>query len=115
MWLKVKEIIYLFFISIVFSLMSIGCANNMDAKNLTQTGVFDQNGNLITNTLVYTNRANFKGNIPIWATNLKANFVIRIIKLYTKLIIMFQIYQRVPRIIINFMFLGQEVGQILSL
>ena len=76
MWLKVREMIYLFFISIVFSLMSIGCANNMDAENLTQTGVFDQNGNLITNTLVYTNRANFKGNIPIWATNLKANFVI---------------------------------------
>lgn len=77
MWMKIRKVIYLFFTAVMFTVIFVGCASNMDAEDLTQTGVFDQNGNLITNTLIYTNRANFSGSIPIWATNLKVDYVIQ--------------------------------------
>ena len=71
-----KNLIYLFVI-IVMTLTINTCAKVLEKDNLSQTGLLDQNGNLIKDTLIYTNRVSFTGNIPIWATNKKFDSVIK--------------------------------------
>lgn len=63
-----KKIIYMF-LTVVMTMSIFACAKGLETDDLNQTGLFDQNGNLIRNTLIYTNTVKFKGNIPIWATN----------------------------------------------
>ncbi|WP_432632283.1 hypothetical protein [Brachyspira sp.] len=70
-----RNLIYLFLIVVIAIVMS-ACSNNLGAKNLNQTGLLDKSGNLITNTLIRTNVAYFRGTIPIWATNGKYDYVI---------------------------------------
>ena len=65
-----KKLSYLFLITII----AVSCADKIDS-NLNQTGLIDQNGNLITNTLVKTNILHFTGNIPAWSTNLNVDYV----------------------------------------
>ena len=76
MRLQIRKKMVLFLSAAIFMVMVVGCADDNLNQNLNQTGVFDQNGNLITNTLIYTNRVSFNGNIPKWATNLKVDFVV---------------------------------------
>ena len=64
-----KKIIYPFLIVVITAVILSGCNNGIVDKDLNQTGLLDQNGNIIRDTLIYTNVAKFKGNIPIWATN----------------------------------------------
>ena len=61
-----KKAIYTF-LGIV--IMAIGCSNGLNKNDLNQTGLLDQNGNVVKGTLVYTNVVKFKTNIPSWATN----------------------------------------------
>lgn len=68
-----KKLIICSLILIVLMSVMFSCAKNMDG-NINQTGLFDQNGNLITNTLIYTNRITFTGNIPIWATSFSDDY-----------------------------------------
>ena len=61
---------------IAASILNASCAENMD-NNLNQTGMYDQSGNLVKNTLIYTNRMSFTSDIPIWATNLNIGYIIK--------------------------------------
>ena len=70
-----RNLIYLFLI-VVMAIVISACSNDFGASNLNQTGLIDQNGNLITNTLIKTNVAYFRGTIPIWATNGKYDYII---------------------------------------
>ena len=71
-----KKNIYTFITAvIVASILMVSCADKTD-NNLNQTGLIDQRGNLITNTLIKTNIAHFSGTIPIWATNGKYDYII---------------------------------------
>ena len=71
-----RNLIYLFVIIVIITTIGMfSCADNQTA-NLQQTGLIDKSGNLITNTLVKTNIAYFRGTIPIWATNGKFDYVI---------------------------------------
>ena len=72
-----KNQIYLFInavISVLF--MIVSCADKEDASSYSKTGLVDQNGNIVSDTLIYTNIIRFTGNIPIWATNHKFNYSI---------------------------------------
>ena len=71
--LKIKKIVYLF--SVISIMVTISCSKNLDG-NLNQTGLLDQNGNLIKDTLIYTNEANFNGSIPKWAIDSKTDYTI---------------------------------------
>ena len=73
-----KNLIYLFFIAVITLVMS-ACHKGLRDNNLNQTGLLDQKGNIIKDTLIYTNVANFKSNIPIWATNSMVEYVIETI------------------------------------
>ena len=75
MRLKVKKVIYLFFITIISAAM-FSCSSGLKSKNLNQTGLLDQNGNIIKDTLVYTNKVNFRTAIPSWATNMRMDYTI---------------------------------------
>ena len=57
-----------------------GCNNGIVDKDLNQTGLLDQNGNVVKGTLIYTNVAKFKTNIPIWATNSRGIYSIETIE-----------------------------------
>ncbi len=71
-----RKLIYLFAIIVIITTIGMfSCADNQ-TSNLQQTGLLDQSGNLITNTLIRTNIAYFRGTIPIWATNGKFDYVI---------------------------------------
>lgn len=70
-----RKQIYLSFIFVIIAMAIMSCADKMD-NDLNQTGLLDQNGNLIKDTLVYTNRMSYIGSIPIWATNLKFYYLI---------------------------------------
>lgn len=71
-----RKAIYLFIIAlIIVAIGVVSCADKMD-NNLNQTGLLDQSGNLLTNTLIKTNILSINGDIPAWATNLKVDFVI---------------------------------------
>ena len=70
-----RNLIYLFLI-VVMSIVISTCASGLGNGNLNQTGLLDQSGNLITNTLIKTNIAYFRGTIPIWATNGKYDYII---------------------------------------
>ena len=65
-----KKIVYLFLIIVIAVVMS-ACASGLGSDNSNQTGLIDQNGNIIKDTLIYTNSVRVTGNIPIWATNKK--------------------------------------------
>ena len=80
-----RKSIYLFVIAIM--LLSVGIVSCADKQNnnLQQTGLIDQNGNLITNTLIETNTVYIRGNIPEWATNLRVDYVIITNSNYTEI------------------------------
>ena len=61
------------FISVIVCIVS--CADKTN-KNLSQTGLTEQNENLVTNTLIKTNTLHFTGDVPIWATNEKYDYII---------------------------------------
>ena len=65
-----KKVIYLFLIIVIAVVMS-ACASGLGSDNSNQTGLIDQNGNIIKDTLIYTDTVRLTGNIPIWATNKK--------------------------------------------
>ena len=66
-----KKIIYTFLTAVIAAFMlMVSCADKTD-NNLSQTGLIDQNGNIIKDTLIYTDTVRLTGNIPIWATNKK--------------------------------------------
>ena len=66
-----KKIIYTFLTAVIAAFMlMVSCADKAD-NNLSQTGLIDQNGNIIKDTLIYTDTVRLTGNIPIWATNKK--------------------------------------------
>ena len=68
--------LYLFlFIIMTVAFVTISCAGKM-GNNLNQTGLIDQNGNLLTNTLIETNVVRITGDIPTWATNLSVDYTI---------------------------------------
>ena len=71
-----RRLIYLFLIAVITVAIS-SCAKSVEDKNLNQTGMYDQSGNLISDTLIYTNQLTFTGNIPIWATNIKIGYIIK--------------------------------------
>ena len=71
-----RRLIYLFLIAVI-TVAILSCAKSVADKNLNQTGMFDQSGNLISDTLIYTNQLTFTGNIPIWATNIKIGYIIK--------------------------------------
>ena len=71
-----KNLIYLFIVTVITIVMT-ACTKNINRnQNLNQTGLIDQNGNLITNSLIKTNVLRFSGSIPSWATNNKFNYSI---------------------------------------
>ncbi len=71
-----RKLICLFAIIVIITTIGmISCADNK-TSNLQRTGLLDQSGNLITNTLIKTNIGYFKGSIPIWATNGKFDYII---------------------------------------
>ena len=73
---KMRKLIYLFVITVIIPMIGIiSCADNIPT-NLQQTGLLDQSGNLITNTLAKTNILYFTGNIPAWATNDRFDYTI---------------------------------------
>ena len=64
--------VYSFLIAtITMALLAISCSDKDNIESLSQTGLLDANGNLVTNSLSYTNSAWFTNDIPIWATNEK--------------------------------------------
>ena len=69
---KMRKLIYLFLIIVI----AIGCSKSLGVKDLNQTGLYDQSGNLIKDTLIYTNKLNFTGRIPTWATNYNFDYII---------------------------------------
>ena len=71
--MKIKKIIYLFLIAVI--MFAVSCAKNI-YKDSNQTGLLDQSGNLIKDTLIYTNKVNFNSSIPIWAKNFQANYIV---------------------------------------
>ena len=71
-----RRLIYLFLIAVI-TVALLSCAKSVEDKNLNQTGMYDQSGNLISDTLIYTNQLTFTGNIPIWATNIKIGYIIK--------------------------------------
>ena len=77
-----RKLINLFLFTIIMVMVS--CADKMDS-NLNQTGLYDQNGNLLTNTLVKTNTLHFTGDIPTWATNMNVNYVVTTNSDYTEI------------------------------
>ncbi len=81
---KVRRTIYLLFIITVIAVAMVSCADKMDS-NLNQTGLYDQNGNLLTNTLVKTNAIRVSGDIPAWATNMNVNYVVTTNSDYTEI------------------------------
>ena len=69
-----KNIIYLFVIaviSVIFGIVSCADKEGINSNSYSQTGLIDQSGNIVRDTLTYTNTLRFTGNIPIWATNVK--------------------------------------------
>ena len=65
---KMRKTIYLLFIITVIAVAMVSCADNTD-NNLSRTGLIDQNGNILTNTLVYTNVIQTTNTIEVWMTN----------------------------------------------
>ena len=62
--------VYSFLIAtITMALLAISCSDKDNIESLSQTGLLDANGKLVTNSLSYTNSAWFTNGIPIWATN----------------------------------------------
>lgn len=69
--------VYSFLIAtITMALLAISCSDKDNIESLSQTGLLDANGNLVTNSLSYTNSAWFTNDIPIWATNEKVGATI---------------------------------------
>ena len=61
-----RKIIYLFLVIIIaVSIGMISCANNQDSS-LSQTGLLDQNGNIIGGTVIETNIVWVTNNIRVW-------------------------------------------------
>ena len=50
------------------SILTVSCAND-EAKNMSQTGLIDQNGNIVSETLIRTNTIWITNNIEKWTTN----------------------------------------------
>ena len=73
--MRKRNCIY-FVIAVIFTATVASCSSAIGDNDLRQTGLFDQNGNLITNTLIYTNKISFSGNIPSWATNDTLSYII---------------------------------------
>ena len=71
--MKIKKIIYLFLIAVI--MVAVSCAKNI-YKDSNQTGLLDQSGNLIKDTLIYTNKVNFNTSIPIWAKSLQVDYIV---------------------------------------
>ena len=64
-----RKLIYLFLtIVMVVSTGIISCAND-EAKNMSQTGLIDQNGNIVSGTLIKTNTIWITNNVEKWTTN----------------------------------------------
>ena len=71
-----KNIIYLFLI-IVISVAILNCSSGLGSDYSEETGLINQNGNVVKDTLVYTDTLRFTGNIPVWATNKKFDSIIK--------------------------------------
>ena len=78
-----KKLIYLFVI-IAVSVAMVSCADKHD-NDLNQTGLYDQSGNLITNTLIETNKIRINGDIPVWATNIAIDYIVITNSNYTEI------------------------------
>ena len=65
-----KRLINLFLVAVITVVIST-CSSGLGSNNSNQTGLIDQNGNIIKDTLIYTDTVRVTGNIPIWATNKK--------------------------------------------
>ena len=70
-----KKLIYLFAVIIIAVAVNT-CAKGLGNADLNKTGLFDQSGNLISDTMIYTNRVSFTGNIPAWATNIRFDYTV---------------------------------------
>ena len=71
-----KNIIYLFLI-IVISVAILNCSSGLGSDYSQETGLINQNGKVVKDTLVYTDTLRFTGNIPVWATNKKFDSIIK--------------------------------------
>lgn len=74
-----KNLIYLFLIAFIMIAVST-CSSSLGSdKNSSQTGLIDKNGNIVQDTLVYTNKLYFPQNtsLPIWATNTRFSFSLK--------------------------------------
>ena len=76
--------IFLFTLITIVAVALVSCADKQD-NNLRQTGLIDQNGNLITNTLVKTNIIYIRDDIPEWATNIQVDYIIITNSNYTEI------------------------------
>ena len=64
-----KKLIYLFLTITIAALIGIiSCAKD-EANNMSQTGLLDQNGNIISGTLIRTNRIWVTNYVEKWTTN----------------------------------------------
>ncbi len=70
-----KTIYFIISVIMTAAICMVSCADRIDS-NLNQTGLIDQNGNVLTNTLVKTNSLRFTGDIPAWATNMNVDYII---------------------------------------
>ena len=73
--MRLKNLICLFLITIIAAIITT-CASGLRTNEVNQTGLFDQSGRLITNTMIRTNVVYFETDIPIWATNQKYDYTI---------------------------------------
>ena len=65
-----RKIIYGLFLIASMSVAFIACADRDLNQNLSETGLIDQNGNIVTNTLTVTNWVHITNEIDLWVTNI---------------------------------------------
>ena len=71
-----RKAIYLFVVILIAAAIGVVSCADRDNNNSSQTGLLDQSGNLLTNTLIKTNNLRVTGDIPEWATNLNVDYII---------------------------------------
>ena len=71
-----KNLIYLFLI-IVISVAILTCSSGLESDYSEETGLINQSGKVVKDTLIYTDTLRFTGNIPVWATNKKFDSIIK--------------------------------------
>ena len=79
-----KTIYFIISVIMTVAIVLVSCADKLDS-DLNQTGLYDQNGNLLTNTLIQTNSIRVSGDIPTWATNMKVDYIIITNSNYTEI------------------------------